>query len=62
MATDRGALDRDARRYNELVVRGYLVLRFSWEQVVGDPAWVVAVVRLALGRPDRQASIARTPA
>ena len=59
---DRAALDRDARRYNELVVRGYLVLRFSWEQVVGDPAWVVAVVRLALGRPDRQASTARMPA
>jgi very-short-patch-repair endonuclease len=38
----RSALDRDCRRYDELVSRGWLVLRFSWEQVMFDPGWVRA--------------------
>jgi very-short-patch-repair endonuclease len=50
----RAGLERDARRYNELVSRGFLVLRFTWEQVLGDPEWVLATVRRALARPDRQ--------
>jgi len=50
----RAALERDARRYNELVSRGFLVLRFTWEQIMSDPAWVLAMVRRALNRPDRQ--------
>lgn len=41
---DRGALDRDCRRYDELVRAGWRVLRFSWEQVMFCPGWVVAVV------------------
>jgi very-short-patch-repair endonuclease len=36
----RAALDRDCRRYDELISRGWLVLRFSWEQVMFDPEWV----------------------
>lgn len=40
----RKALDRDCRRYDELVRRGWLVLRFSWEQVRYDPDWVAAVL------------------
>ncbi|MGH8774456.1 MAG: DUF559 domain-containing protein [Jiangellaceae bacterium] len=46
----RDALERDCRRYNDLVVAGYLVLRFAWEHVLGDPEWVVATVRTALAR------------
>ena len=42
---DRAALDRDCRRYDELVRAGWTVLRFSWEQVMFDGAWLVAVVR-----------------
>jgi very-short-patch-repair endonuclease len=38
----------DCRRYDELVAAGWLVLRLTYEQVVGDPAWVVATVRQAL--------------
>jgi very-short-patch-repair endonuclease len=34
---DRAALHRDARRYNRLVVDGWRVLRFSWEQVMFHP-------------------------
>lgn len=57
----RAALERDARRYDELVSRGFLVLRFTWEQVLGDPAWVLAMVRRALARPDRQDGLGRRP-
>lgn len=40
----------DCHRYDELVAAGWLVLRFTYEQVIGDPAWVVATVRAALAR------------
>jgi very-short-patch-repair endonuclease len=38
----------DCRRYDELVAAGWLVLRLTYEQIIGDPAWVVATVRAAL--------------
>ncbi|WP_405069152.1 DUF559 domain-containing protein [Kribbella sp. NBC_01510] len=38
----------DCQRYDDLVAAGWLVLRFTYEQVIGDPAWVVATVRAAL--------------
>lgn len=41
----RAGLERDCRRYTELVRRGWLVLRFTWEQVMFDRAWVADVVR-----------------
>lgn len=44
----RQALVRDCERYDELVVRGWRVLRFAWEQVMFRPEWVVAVTRAAL--------------
>ncbi|HEX8498916.1 MAG TPA: DUF559 domain-containing protein [Actinomycetales bacterium] len=44
----RSALVRDCRRYDELVVRGWLVLRFAWEHVVGQPEWVAEMVRAAV--------------
>ncbi len=40
----RSALARDARRYNTLVVDGWLVLRFAWEDVMHDPRYVRAVL------------------
>jgi very-short-patch-repair endonuclease len=53
----RGALARDARRYNLLAVNGWLVLRFAWEQVMHDPDYVlrtlVAAVALAELMNDR---------
>jgi very-short-patch-repair endonuclease len=42
---DRAALRRDCRRYDELVRAGWTVLRFAWEDVMFDPAWVMAVIR-----------------
>ena len=46
----RAALERDARRYDELVAAGYLVLRFTWEHIIGDPDWVLQIVREVLNR------------
>lgn len=54
----RAALVRDCRRYDELVVRGWLVLRFAWEHVMFEPDWVLATVRGAL--LTRSASTRRT--
>jgi very-short-patch-repair endonuclease len=36
----RSALAHDCHRYSELSSRGWLVLRFAWEHVIFDPAWV----------------------
>jgi very-short-patch-repair endonuclease len=44
----RAALRRDARRYDEFAVRGWLVLRFAWEDVVHDQPWVSAILRAAV--------------
>jgi very-short-patch-repair endonuclease len=40
----------DCRRYDELIAAGWLVLRFTYHQVVSEPDWVVAMVREGLSR------------
>lgn len=35
--SERKAFDRDCRRYNGLLTRDWLVLRFTWEQVMFEP-------------------------
>lgn len=40
----RAALRKDARRYNSLVADGWLVLRFSWEDVMYEQADVLDVL------------------
>jgi very-short-patch-repair endonuclease len=47
---DRQAFQRDRTRQNGLVAAGYLVLRFTWEDLSVRPAYVVATVRAALAR------------
>lgn len=42
---DRASLRWDAQRYNNLVVRGWLVLRFAWEDVMHDPEYVRRTLR-----------------
>jgi len=39
--------DADCVRYNALVVGGWIVMRFTWEQVMFSPGEVVATVRSA---------------
>ncbi len=51
----RKAHRRDCARYNLLVVRGWRVLRFTWEQVMHDQAyvrWVLAELSRSVGRPE----------
>lgn len=47
---DRASYRSDRRRTNALVLDGWQVLRFSWEDVVHHAEAVVAAVRLALGQ------------
>jgi hypothetical protein len=51
---DRAALRRDARRYNRLSVRGWLVLRFVWEDVMFRPAEVAAVLAAAVAEREQR--------
>ena len=41
----RDGWERDCRRYDDLVAAGWVVLRFTWRQVVDQPAWVAEIVR-----------------
>lgn len=47
---DREVFQRDRSTQNLLVAAGYVVLRFTWEDLVERPAYVVATVRRALAR------------
>ena len=50
---DRSSYRNDRRRGVLGCRAGYVTLRFSWEDVVGDPAWTLAMVRAALDRRTR---------
>ena len=41
---------KDRERGNQLAVRGYTLLRFTYEDVAGRPWWVLAQVQAALDR------------
>jgi very-short-patch-repair endonuclease len=56
----RRAHRRDCARYNLLVINGWRVLRFTWEQVMHDQAyvrWVLAEALRRVGRPEVQAVV-----
>lgn len=48
---DREQYRNDRRRLNALELAGWRVLRFSWEDVVANPSYVVATVTAALLSP-----------
>lgn len=59
----RKAHRKDCARYNLLVLRGWRVLRFTWEQVMHDQAyvrWVLAELVRPVGRPEVADSLSRT--
>lgn len=57
----RAALRRDCERYNALALQGWLVLRFSWEHVMHDQAYVRASLEAATRwRPRRRATYPRS--
>lgn len=49
-AVHRDRFQEDRRRDAELTRLGYVVLRFTYEQVLHQPAWVLDVVRETLAR------------
>lgn len=53
---DRAALRRDARRYDLLVADGWTVLRFAYEDVMHDQAWVRSVLAATVVRTERLAA------
>ncbi len=53
----RKALHRDCERYNALVVRGWTVLRFSWEHVMLQPDYVRELLVAMTEGPSRRASL-----
>ncbi|MFC7724852.1 DUF559 domain-containing protein [Nocardioides sp. GCM10028917] len=56
----RKAHRRDCARYNLLVIHGWRVLRFTWEQVMHDQTyvrWVLAEVVRRVGRPEVDAVV-----
>lgn len=58
----RRALERDCRRYDRLAADGWLVLRFSWEMVMGEPELVRGLVADAVDRRSpRPHRVPRTP-
>lgn len=54
--SDRARYRKDRRRATALGRAGWTVLRFSWEDVVGSPEWVIDSVRQALGPCQRCAA------
>lgn len=47
---DRVSLERDCIRYNRLIAEGWLVLRFSWDQVMHHPERVRDLVQRAVAQ------------
>ncbi len=61
-AVHRDRFREDRRRDAELVRLGYVVLRFTYEQVLRQPAWVLDVVREALGSAPGPRAVRRVAA
>jgi very-short-patch-repair endonuclease len=55
------ALTRDCLRYNAFTLAGWLVVRFSWQQVMFEPAYVVSVLAGMVNLVRRHANVARAP-
>lgn len=51
----RDAFDRDVHRYTVLTRDGWTVLRFTWQQVLHQPAWVAGVLADTVARLARLA-------
>ena len=54
----REQLRHDCWRYDELVARGWVVLRFAWEQVMFAPNWVRSILVEAVRRAHERALVA----
>jgi very-short-patch-repair endonuclease len=57
----RRALRRDCERYTALVLLGWTVVRFAWEHVMFDPAYVSATLAQAVRRAQGQETLPDLP-
>lgn len=55
---DTAALTRDCVRYNSFAVLGWIVVRFSWQQVMFRPEYVLAVLSATVNAARRHANVA----
>src|SRR3954447_5653853 len=53
------ALTRDCVRYNAFTIGGWVVVRFSWYQVMFEPAYVIEVLEATVRLVRRHANVAR---
>lgn len=53
------ALTRDCVRYNAFTIRGWIVVRFSWHQVMFEPAYVLGVLAEVVQLARRHANVVR---
>lgn len=58
----RSALRRDARRYNEFVLHGWVVLRFSWDDVMHHPDYVRETLARVADQGTERAPCVSSPA
>jgi hypothetical protein len=56
---ETAALTRDCVRYNAFTIAGLIVVRFSWYQVMFEPAYVVTVLEDVVRLARRHANVAR---
>jgi len=56
---ETAALTRDCVRYNAFTVGGWMVIRFSWYQVMFQPAYVLEVLQHAVDLARQHANVAR---
>ena len=56
---ETAALTRDCARYNAFTLNGWIVVRFSWYQVMFDPAYVLKVLRDVVALARQHANVAR---
>lgn len=61
---DRPAFTKDVVRFTSLVAAGWRPLRFTWEQVMFDPEWVIARVleTVELARSETRTTVQRASA
>jgi very-short-patch-repair endonuclease len=55
---ESAALTRDCRRYNTFTRLGWIVVRFSWYQVMFEPAYVQRTLREAVALARQHANVA----
>jgi very-short-patch-repair endonuclease len=56
----RRALKKDCERYNALVIRGWTVIRLSWEHVMLEPDYVRALLMVLAGGPAEHAALTQS--